>query len=86
MGKIKRLLLDTLKPLKGLSIIDIAREIVDMEGLSKVTIKVDEMDVETVTLSIIVEGEDIDFEKLKAALEERGVVIHSIDEVSAEKG
>ena len=85
MGKIKRLLLDTLKPLKGLSIIEIAREIVDMEGLSKVTIKVDEMDVETVTLSIIVEGDDIDFEKLKAALEERGVVIHSIDEVSAEK-
>ncbi|ALU11904.1 hypothetical protein EYM_06050 [Ignicoccus islandicus DSM 13165] len=85
MGKIKRLLLDTLKPLKGLSIIDIAKEIVDMEGLGRVTIKVDEMDVETVTLSIIVEGDDIDFEKLKAALEERGVVIHSIDEVTAEK-
>ncbi len=85
MGKVKRLLLDTLKPLKGMSIIEIAKEIVDMEGLERITIKVDEMDVETVTLSILVEGSDIDFEKLKEFLEERGVVIHSIDEVTAEK-
>jgi len=85
MGKIKRVLLDTLKPLRGLSIIDIAREVVEVPGTSRVTIKVDEMDVETVTLTIVIEGDDLDFEKLKEALEERGVVIHSIDEVVAEK-
>ena len=85
MGKVKRLLLDTLKPLRGLSIIDIAREVVEVPGTSKVTIKVEEMDVETITMSIIIEGEDLNFEELKKALEERGVVIHSIDEVVAEK-
>jgi len=85
MGKVKRVLLDTIKPIKGLTIIDISREIADLEGVSKVTIKVEEMDVETITMTIIVEGDDIRFEELKEALEERGVVIHSIDEVVAEK-
>ena len=85
MGKVKRLLLDTLKPLRGLSIIDIAREVVDVPGTSRVTVKVEEMDVETITMSIIIEGEDLNFEELKKALEERGVVIHSIDEVVAER-
>jgi hypothetical protein len=85
MGKVKRVLLDTIKPIKGLTIIDISREIADLEGVNKVTIKVEEMDVETITMTIIVEGDDIRFEELKEALEERGVVIHSIDEVVAEK-
>ncbi|UXD21340.1 hypothetical protein IPA_03100 [Ignicoccus pacificus DSM 13166] len=85
MGKVKRVLLDTIKPIKGLTIIDIAKEIADLEGISKVTIRVEEMDVETITMTIIVEGSDIDFETLKEALEERGVVIHSIDEVIAER-
>ena len=85
MGKVKRVLLDTLKPIRGLSIIDIAKEVVDTEGTSRVTIKVEEIDVETITMSIIIEGDDIDFNKIKEALEERGVVIHSIDEVVAER-
>ncbi len=85
MGKVKMVLLDTIKPLRGLTIIDIAREIADLEGVKKVRIKVEEMDVETITMTIIVEGDDIKFDELKEALRERGVVIHSIDEVIAEK-
>jgi len=43
------------------------------------------MDVETMGLMVIVEGDDVDFEAVKNVLEESGAAIHSIDEVASGK-
>ncbi|MCE4628326.1 MAG: DUF211 domain-containing protein [Desulfurococcales archaeon] len=82
---LRRLVLDILKPIKGISIIDVGREIAAIKGVDGVNITVKEIDVETVTLSMTIEGEDIDFEKVRERLEEFGCIIHSIDQVIAGK-
>ncbi len=80
---IRRLLLDILKPIKGPSIVDVARAIASLEGIEGVNITVKEIDVDTITLSMTVEGSDINFDVLREKLEELGCVIHSIDQVVA---
>jgi len=84
-GPLRRLVLDILKPIKGPSIVDVAREVASLEGVQGVNITVKEFDVETVTLSMTIEGENLDYEELKNKLEELGCVIHSIDQVVAGK-
>ena len=82
---IRRVVLDILKPLKGLSIIDVSREIASLEGIDAVNVTVREIDVETVTLSMTIEGENIDFDTVSEKLEELGCIIHSVDQVVAGK-
>ncbi len=82
---IRRLLLDILKPIKGPSIVDVAQSIASLPGIDGVNITVKEIDVDTITLSMTIEGASIDFEMLQRKLEELGCVIHSIDQVVAGK-
>lgn len=82
---LRRLVLDILKPIKGPSIVDVAREIASLNGINGVNITVKEIDVETLTLSMTVQGDGINFDNLKKKLEELGCVIHSIDQVIAGK-
>lgn len=79
----RRLVLDVLKPLRGPSIVDVAREIAGLEGIDGVNLTVKEIDVETLTVSITIEGSNIDFEKVKEKLDLLGCVIHSVDQVVA---
>ncbi len=81
---IRKIVLDVLKPLKGPSIVELAQSLSDSEGVSKVTITVNEIDVETITLTITIEGPDIDFESIRNIIERLGGVIHSVDQVVAE--
>ena len=80
---IRMLVLDVLKPLRGPSIVDVAREIAALEGVDGVNLTVKEIDVETLTVSITIEGPNIDFEKVKEKLDLLGCVIHSVDQVVA---
>ena len=80
---LRRIVLDILKPLKGISIIDVGREIASLPGVDGVNVTVREIDVETVTLSMTIEGEDIDFNQVRDKLEELGCIIHSVDQVVA---
>ncbi|MCX8196384.1 MAG: DUF211 domain-containing protein [Acidilobaceae archaeon] len=82
---IRRLVLDVLKPIKGLSIVEIGREIAALEGIEGVNVTVKEIDVDTMTLVVTIEGSDINFEKVEEKLESLGCVIHSIDQVVAGK-
>ncbi len=81
---LKKLVLDVLKPLKGTSIVDLAQTLTSLEGVKKVTVEVNEIDVETVTLTITIEGTRIDYDDVKDAIERLGGVIHSVDQVIAE--
>ncbi len=81
LGRIRRLVLDVLKPLKEPSVIEIARYLGDLPGIEGVNVIVSEVDVETMSLIITIEGSDINYDKIEETLEEIGAVIHSVDQV-----
>ncbi len=83
MAGLRRLVLDVLKPLRDPSLTELALRLSSVRGVEGVNITVNEVDVETLSLTIVVEGDDIDFEGVKKVLEEMGAAIHSIDQVVA---
>jgi len=84
MTGIKRLVLDVLKPHKP-SILELAKAISKLEHVNGVNLMIQEVDTETETVKITVEGNNILFDELEHVIEDFGAVIHSIDEVAAGK-
>jgi hypothetical protein len=84
LSDIKRLVLDVLKP-HNPSIIDISRKLADLKGVSGVNCTLDEVDQETESIKITMEGHAIDFEAVREAISDFGAVIHSVDNVVAGK-
>lgn len=82
---ITKLTLDVLKTIRGSSIVELAQKLTELSGVRSVNIKVNEVDVETLTLTVVVEGDDLDFAKIRSVIEGMGAVIHSVDEVVAIK-
>ncbi|MEM0380980.1 MAG: DUF211 domain-containing protein [Desulfurococcaceae archaeon] len=79
---IKRIILDVLVPNK-ISIIDFAEKLASMKGIDAVNITVKEIDAETETLIVIIEGDNINYKAVSDLIEKMGGVIHSIDQVVA---
>jgi len=79
---IKRIVLDVLKP-HNPSIVELSRRLASLHGVTGVNCTVDEVDQETESLKITVEGTNVDYEKVEATVRELGGVIHSIGSVSA---
>ena len=79
---IKRIILDVLKPHKP-TIIEVAQRLSCIEGISGVNISLEEVDAETDSIKITIEGTNIDYDSVKKEITECGAVIHSIDGVSA---
>ena len=84
MSKTRRLVLDTLKPHEP-SIIEMASQLSELEGVSAVNISIYEMDRKVENAKITIEGEDISYPLVLEIIEELGGAIHSIDEVVAGK-
>ncbi len=82
MGRIRRLVLDTLKP-HDPSIIELADQLSDLEGISAVNISIYEMDRKVENAKITIEGESISYDVVAELIEEMGGAIHSVDEVAA---
>jgi hypothetical protein len=82
MGRIRRLVLDTLKP-HDPSIIELADQLTDLEGVSAVNISIYEMDRKVENAKITIEGESLSFEMVAQLIDEMGGAIHSVDEVAA---
>ena len=82
LTSIKRIILDVLKP-HSPSIIEVAERIANLEGISGVNISLEEVDAETDSIKITIEGNNIDYNKVKKEISECGAVIHSVDGVSA---
>ncbi len=72
--------LDILKPHMP-SVELVARTLMEIEGMSKVRIKVDELDQKTASLHISVEGNDILLETVTDVLSSMNCALHSVDEV-----
>jgi hypothetical protein len=82
LTNIKRLILDVLKPHKP-SIIELADRLGKLPGISGVNISLEEVDAETDSVKITIEGTDISYDAVNKEICECGAVIHSIDGVSA---
>jgi hypothetical protein len=84
MGRIRRLVLDTLKPHEP-SIIAVADRLSELHGVSAVNISIYEMDRKVENAKITIEGENISYSEVVEIVEEMGGAVHSIDEVVAGK-
>lgn len=84
MTDIRKLVLDVLKP-HNPSIIELSRRLATLHGVAGVNCTIDEVDQETESLKITLEGNSIDYERVEATVREMGAVIHSVDSVSSGK-
>ena len=84
VSEIKRLVLDVLKPHHP-TIIEMSRRIGVLNGVSGVNCTLEEVDRETESVKITIEGTSIDFESVEETISDCGGVIHSVDSVSAGK-
>ncbi|MFP4546377.1 MAG: DUF211 domain-containing protein [Methanomassiliicoccales archaeon] len=84
MSLIKRLVLDVLKPHHP-SIVELSERLGMLDGVSGVNLTLDEVDQETESIKITIEGSAIDYEMIQQTIAESGAVIHSVDSVSSGK-
>lgn len=81
---IRRLVLDVMKPHRP-SIVDVALKLSKVEGVNGVNCILNEVDQETESIKVVIEGPNIDFEEVQETLESLGAVVHSIDVAVAGK-
>jgi len=84
IGKIRRVVLDTLKPMEP-TIIEMAKVLSVVEGVSAVNISIAEIDLKVENAKITIEGENINYIEVEKIIQDMGASIHSIDEVVAGK-
>jgi hypothetical protein len=82
LANLKRVILDVLKP-HNPSIIEVAERIANIEGITGVNVSLEEVDAETDSVKITIEGSNINYDKVKKEISDCGASIHSIDGVSA---
>jgi hypothetical protein len=82
MGKIRRLVLDVLKP-HNPSIIQLASELSELSGVEAVNISIYEIDQRVENAKITLEGSSVIYDQVLNVIAEVGGAVHSIDEVVA---
>ena len=80
MGKVRRLVLDVLKPLEP-TIIELAQQLSALSGVEAVNISIYEIDRKVENAKITIEGTDILYENVLKVIQENGGTMHSIDKV-----
>lgn len=77
---IKRVTIDVLKPHKP-DIVAFGKAVCADKSVRGLSISVYAVDEKTESIKVILEGPDIDFEKVKEIIHNLGAVVHSIDSV-----
>ncbi|MFO1129730.1 MAG: DUF211 domain-containing protein [Rhodospirillales bacterium] len=80
---VRRLVLDVDKAIARPSLIEIGQAIAACHGVEALNITVGEIDVETIGMDVTIEGEGLDYEQIRDAIEACGAVVHSIDQLAA---
>jgi len=83
MVLVKRLVLDVLKPHQP-NVLEFSQAIAKSGGDYRVCITVLEVDENTETLQVVVEGDAIDFDAVQSGIGDLGGSLHSIDEVEVQ--
>jgi len=79
---IRRIVLDVLKP-HSPQLTDLSLMLTRDERVSGLNISLKEVDQNTESITITLEGDDLSYDTIKEILEQAGAVIHSIDQVVA---
>lgn len=82
MGNIKKLVLDVLKPHTPV-IIEMAEMLSDIKRVSGVSIFLTEVDQDTEKVKVIIEGDNLKYEKVVDVIRKCGGAVHSVDAVFA---
>jgi hypothetical protein len=80
MTKTRKLVLDVLKPHQP-NALDFSSALANLGADYRVKLTVTEVDKKTESTIVTIEGADIHFDDIKAAIEKMGASVHSIDEV-----
>ncbi len=80
MPKTRKLVLDVLK-LHQPNALDFSLALADLGADYRVKLAVTEVDKQTESTIVTIEGADIHFDDIKAVIEKMGASVHSIDEV-----
>ncbi len=83
MIAVKRIVLDVLKPHHP-NALEFSYSIAGVGADYRVRLTVNEVDENTETLQIVIEGAAIDFDAILAAINDMGGSLHSIDEVEVQ--
>jgi len=82
VNNIRRLVLDVLKPHEP-SIIDLAEQLSNLEGIDGVNISIYEIDRKVENAKITVQGKDVIYDEVLRVIQDNGGAVHSIDEAVA---
>ncbi|OWP56142.1 MAG: hypothetical protein B2I17_07355 [Thermoplasmatales archaeon B_DKE] len=82
---IRRIVLDVGKSLSRPTFVELLNAIDTVPGVEAVNASVTEMDMETMGISITVEGNNIDYDELIDKIERSGSAVHSIDQIAVGK-
>lgn len=83
MAIVKRILLDVLKPHQP-GAVDFSTTLADLDPGYRVNLTVVEVDENTESIIVVIEGDDIKFDAVTEAIKKMGGTVHSVDEVEAE--
>lgn len=79
MAKIRRLVLDVLKP-HDPDMLTMAEKISELDSTEGVNAILYEIDDEVENVKLTIQGEDIEFKSVKKQIDELGGSVHSVDE------
>ena len=82
MSNIRRLVLDVLKPHEP-SIIELAQQLSNLEGIDGVNISIYEIDRKVENAKVTVQGNNIIYDDVLGVIQDNGGEVHSIDEAVA---
>ncbi|MEM4302760.1 MAG: DUF211 domain-containing protein [Candidatus Caldarchaeum sp.] len=78
---LSRLVLDVLKPHKP-DIVEFAQALTGLKGVTRVDVSILEVDADTETVKLTVEGNGIAYEGVVNAVKQLGAAVHSVDQVT----
>jgi len=82
--RLTKIVLDVLKTHVP-SLVEFSSELSRVEGVSRIEAELIEVDAETDSIRLVIEGENISYEELEKTIKKLGAAIHSIDGVVVQK-
>lgn len=80
MAPVRRVVVDVLKPHEP-DLVEFTERVAEVGGVEGVTSSLVELDKEVQNVELTVEGGDLDFGTVEAAIENLGGTVHSVDQV-----
>ena len=79
---IRRLLFDVDKALARPSLLEIATALNGCSGVKGFNIVVGDVDIETLDMSVTIEGENLNYDEIVKAIENTGAVVHGLEQIA----